>query len=110
MRTFLRALTPVYAFFVGLFTIWAWGAVWDSMHERREFFSNSEFLLFLATLPTSAVTMRMEHLAERIFSLRYVDVAMLTLAGVIQVTLLYVLAFLVLKRRHVSRNVSANGS
>ncbi|WP_199101150.1 hypothetical protein [Dyella sp. ASV21] len=106
----MRALTPVYAFFVALFTIWSWGAVWNSMNERREFFTSSELLLYLVTLPTSVATMRLEHWAQPIFPWLYVDVAMLTLAGMIQVTLLYVLAFLVLKRRHASRNSSANGS
>ena len=110
MRTFLRVLAPVYAFFVGLFTIWAWGDVWNSVNERREFFTSSEFLLFLVTLPTSSITMHGEHWAQAFFSWRYVDVAMLTLAAVIQVALLFALAYLMSMRRLATRNSSASGS
>jgi hypothetical protein len=110
MRTFLRAVAPVYAFLVGLFIIWSWGDVWNSMNERREFFTSSESLLYLVTLPTSSIMMRGEHWAQSVFSWLYADVAMLALAGVIQVALLFTLASLMSKHRRATRRSSASGS
>jgi hypothetical protein len=110
MKTFLRVLAPFYAFFVGLFTIFAWADVWNSANQRREFFISSEFLLFLVTLPGSSITMKGEQWAESIFSWPYADVAMLTLAGVVQVTLLFAFAYLAPKCLRSTRNSSARNS
>lgn len=108
MRTFLRVLAPIYAFFVSLFIIWSWGEVWNSLGERREFFTSSEFLLYLVALPTSSITMRGANWAQSIFSWAYAEVAMLTLAGVIQVALLFALVYLMPRRRLATRNSSAS--
>ncbi|WP_109125444.1 hypothetical protein [Dyella sp. C11] len=110
MRTFLRVLAPVYAFFVALFTIFAWADVWNSANQTREFLTSSELLLFLVTLPGSSITMKGEQWAESIFSWPYADVAMLTLAGVVQVTLLFALAYLMPKCLRAMRNSSARSS
>lgn len=109
MKAFLRVLAPAYAFFVGLYVIWSWGDAWNSMNERHEFFTRSQFVLFLVTLPTSSLTIRGEHWALPIFPEPYVGVTLLTLAGVIQVALLCALARLTPKRRRDTRDPSSNG-
>jgi len=107
MRTFLRRFASAYAVLVGLVTVFAWGAVLASMHERREFPTGLELLQYMVTLPTSYVTVRQYQWAQGIFSWLFADVAMVTVAGVIQVTALYTLAALASKGRRGTKSSSA---
>jgi len=109
MKTFLRVLAWLYTIVVGVLILWSWCAVLASLYEARELFTGPEWLLYVATLPTSHLAGSFFKWAESSLSWRFGDVVVLTVLGAVQVAALQLLAKGMPKTRRVKDLASAKG-